>query len=67
MENATAYAVAERRLRQLYVFEGLIKNDGNHELTAQALGVHRHTIGRTLKALGMTASDVRDIAKVLKG
>jgi DNA-binding NtrC family response regulator len=62
-----AYRATELRLRQMYVFEALLQNDGNHERTAEKLGLHRNTIGRTLKALGIASTDVREIAKALRG
>lgn len=61
-----SYQQAEERLRQLYVLEALIAHSGSHEATANALEVHRHTIGRTIKALGLTADDVRKIASRIK-
>jgi transcriptional regulator of acetoin/glycerol metabolism len=57
------YAVVERDIRRFHILEVLVANDGNHAAAAKVLRVHRHTIHRTLKALGLHAHQIREIAK----
>lgn len=60
-----SYRETEVLLRRMYVLEALVRHGGNHVHTAKALGVHRLTIGRVLKDLGVGAEDVCAIAKHL--
>jgi transcriptional regulator with GAF, ATPase, and Fis domain len=59
------YAAAERDLRRFHILEVLIAHAGKHLAAAKALGVHRHTIARALKALGLTSSKARELATIL--
>lgn len=60
------YGTVERQLRRLHILEVLIANAGKHDAAANALKIHRHTIGRALKQLGLTAEQVRGLAKQLQ-
>lgn len=62
--RSSDYATAEE-VRQLFVLETLVKCNGKHEATAVALKIHRHTIQRALRALGLTSEQVKVLAKQL--
>lgn len=66
LASGKRYEEAEQRLRHAFVLEALIQCDGNQDQAASLLGVHRNTIGRAVKALGMKSGDVRSIAKQLR-
>jgi DNA-binding MarR family transcriptional regulator len=65
VESDKAYKEAEWSFRQMHTLEALIKNGCDQQKTADALGVHRYTIGRIIAPLNM--SDVRAAAKAIKG
>jgi hypothetical protein len=60
------YADVDRDLRRLRVLETLLAHDGNHAAAAKALQVHRHTIQRCLKDLGITSRKAKELATTLK-
>jgi DNA-binding NtrC family response regulator len=64
LERDRPYKEAEWSLRQLYTLEALIRNDCDQQATADALGVSRVTVCRTISPLGM--ADVRKAAKAIK-
>lgn len=60
------YSELEIRLRQEYIVEALIANGGNQRKTAQILGIHYNTVYRAVRMIGISITDVQEMAKAAK-
>ena len=61
------YAEMEKRLKQCYMLEALVANEGDYERAAAAIGVCRHTISRALKEGGFGVKEVRMVVAHVRG
>lgn len=59
------FKAAEETIRNLAVFESLMRNGGNLTGTSELMGLSRTTVRRAIYSLGFTANDVRVIARYL--
>jgi DNA-binding NtrC family response regulator len=60
------FASVERIIRERYVLEALVEAGGHYGDAAKKIGVHRNTISLTVRSLGMTPAQVRQLAHDLK-
>jgi len=49
------YAEAVEEFRRVFIAMMLEKHNGNHSRAARALGVHRNTVTRAIKAFGIVS------------
>lgn len=54
VNKGLSYQSAKRRFLKVFFRESLRRHGGNQCATAKDLGVHRNTINRQLKALGIS-------------
>jgi DNA-binding NtrC family response regulator len=53
IENGIQYSEAISEFEKRFIQRMLEKNNGNQSKTAQALGIHRNTLGRKREELGL--------------
>ncbi len=54
---------ALREFKRRFILHVLVENNGNQSKAAVQLGMHRNTLSRTIRELGIDARDVRDCTK----
>ncbi|MFP5277002.1 MAG: helix-turn-helix domain-containing protein [Acidobacteriota bacterium] len=67
LEGNAKYREVEKTLQSMYVLEALLKHKGHQQRTADAIGVTRETVKRTMRAMGVKASDIRALTKFIEG
>lgn len=62
LENDSKYRDVAKTLQSMYILEALIKYGGNQQQAAKAIGVSGQKVNRVVRALKLTATDVKRIA-----
>lgn len=65
LESDAKYREIEKTLQRMYVLEALMRHGGNQTRAAEAIGVDRHTVQRTLRSMGLSGDDVCRVAQRL--